>query len=114
MQGFYSTYFLITKKDGGFRPILDLRQLNRFVKVLRFQMLRTVDVLQVDSEGDWFTSIDLKDAYSYVSMAHHHRQFLRFAFEGQAYQFRVLPFNLSLAPRGSSQGAFRLGQWSGP
>ncbi|KAE8293755.1 hypothetical protein D5F01_LYC06688 [Larimichthys crocea] len=52
-------------------------------------MLRTADVLQVVSEGDWFTSIDLKDAYFHVPIAHHHRQFLRFAFKGQAYQFRV-------------------------
>ncbi len=29
----------------------------------------------------------------------HHRQFLRFAFEGVAYQYKVLPFGLSLAPR---------------
>ena len=28
-----------------------------------------------------------------------HRPFLRFAFQGQAYQFRVLPFGLSLSPR---------------
>ncbi|KAL0204018.1 hypothetical protein M9458_002036, partial [Cirrhinus mrigala] len=29
----------------------------------------------------------------------HHRRFLRFAFEGVAYQYTVLPFSLSLAPR---------------
>ncbi len=28
-SGFYSRYFLIHKKDGGLRPILDLRHLNR-------------------------------------------------------------------------------------
>ena len=30
--GFYSAYFLVNKKDGGFRPILDLRGLNTFLK----------------------------------------------------------------------------------
>ncbi len=29
----------------------------------------------------------------------HHRRFLIFAFEGVAYQYQVLPFGLSLAPR---------------
>lgn len=97
--GFYSTYFLVTKKNGGFRPILDLRGLNRFLKVLRFHMLSTAEVLRTIARGEWFTSIDLKDAYFHVPIAPHHRQFLRFAFQGRHYQFRVLPFGLSLSPR---------------
>ncbi len=28
-SGFYSRYFVVPKKDGGLRPILDLRHLNR-------------------------------------------------------------------------------------
>ena len=97
--GFYSLYFLVTKKDGGFRPILDLRRLNSYLKVLPFHMLTTADVLQAVTARSWFTSIDLKDAYFHVPIALHHRQYLRFAFEGRAYQFRVLPFGISLAPR---------------
>ncbi|KAI2648125.1 ORF V: Enzymatic polyprotein [Labeo rohita] len=41
---------------------------------------------------------DLKDAYFHVSILPRHRPFLRFAFEGRAYQYRVLPFGLSLSP----------------
>ena len=37
LDGFYSTYFLEPKKDGGIRPILDLG-LNQFLKVLPFQL----------------------------------------------------------------------------
>ncbi|KAK9523797.1 hypothetical protein VZT92_017689 [Zoarces viviparus] len=61
--GFYSTYFLVKKRGGGLRPILDLRGLNKFLKVLPFHMLTTADVLRAVSRGDWFTSVDLKDAY---------------------------------------------------
>ena len=43
--------------------------------------------------------MDLKDAYFHIQINPHHRPFLRFAFEGQAYQYTVLPFDLSLAPR---------------
>ncbi|XP_074481579.1 uncharacterized protein LOC141761839 [Sebastes fasciatus] len=97
--GFYSVYFLIPKREGGFRPILDLRGLNTFLKVLLFHMLSTADVLQNVTRHSWFTSIDLKDAYFHVPIALPHRQYLRFAFEGKAFQFKVLPFGLSLAPR---------------
>ncbi len=47
---------------------------------------------------DWFAAIDLKDAYFHVSILPRHRPFLRFAFKGQAWQYRVLPFGLSLSP----------------
>ena len=98
-SGFYSTYFLVTKKTGGFRPVLDLRGLNRYLKKLPFHMLTTADVLQSMVKNEWFTSVDLKDAYFHVPIARQHRQFLRFAYRGRHWQFRVLPFGLSLSPR---------------
>ncbi|KAK3562325.1 hypothetical protein QTP86_033390 [Hemibagrus guttatus] len=47
---------------------------------------------------DWFVSVDLKDAYFHIPIAVHHRKFLHFSFQNQACQFKVLPFDLSLAP----------------
>ena len=99
LAGFYSTYFLVPKKDGGIRPILDLRRLNAFIKVLPFKMLTTAQILESVERGEWFTTVDLKDAYFHVPICPEHRPFLRFAFQGQAYQFKVLPFGLSLSPR---------------
>ena len=98
-QGIYSRYFLVPKKDGGIRPILDLRRLNRVLVKRRFKMLTTSKILAHIRREDWFMSIDLKDAYFQIQIASHHRRFLRFAFEGQTYQYTVLPFGLSLAPR---------------
>ncbi len=48
---------------------------------------------------DWFAAINLKDACFYVSILLRHRPFLRFAFEGRAWQYRILPFGLCLSPR---------------
>lgn len=84
------------KKEGGFHPILDV---NKFLKVMPFQMLRTADVLQAVTHQSWFTTIDLKEAYFHIPIAPHHRQYLRFALQGQACQFKVLPSGLSLALR---------------
>ncbi|KAI2646546.1 Transposon Ty3-G Gag-Pol polyprotein [Labeo rohita] len=98
-SGFYSRYFIVPKKDGGLRPILDLRVLNRSVKRLKFRMLTIKQVVSQIRSEDWFVTIDLKDAYFHVSILPHHRKFLRFAFRGEAYQYRVLPFGLALSPR---------------
>jgi hypothetical protein len=79
----------VAKKDGGFRPILDLRGLNQFLKVLPFHMLTTSDIRRVVARG----------AYFHVPIVSHHQCFLRFAFRGRHFQFRVLPFGLFLSPR---------------
>ena len=89
----------MAKKDGGFRPILDLGGLNKFLKVLPFHMLTASETLRVVTRGEWFTTVDLKDAYFHVPIASHHQCFLRFGFRGRYFQFRVLPFSLSLSPR---------------
>ncbi len=98
-SGFYSPYFIVPKKGGGSRPILDLRVLNRALHKLPFRMLTQRRIFQCIRPFDWFAAINLKDAYFHVSILPRHRPFLRFAFEGRAYQYKVLPFGLSLSPR---------------
>ncbi len=98
-SGFYSPYFIVPKKSGGLRPILDLRVLNRALHRLPFKMLTPKRIFGCVRPQDWFAAIDLKDAYFHVSILPRHRPFLRFAFEGRAYQYKVLPFRLSLLPR---------------
>ncbi len=97
--GFYSRYFIVPKKDGGLRPILDLRVLNVSVLKLKFRMLTLRQIVSQIRFEDWFVTIDLKDAYFHISILPYHRKFLRFAFGGKAYQYRVLPFGLALSPR---------------
>ncbi len=91
-SGFYSPYFIVPKKGGGLQPILDLCVLNRALHKLPFRMLMQKRIFQCIRPFDWFTAIDLKDAYFHVSIPPQHRPFLRFAFEGRAYQYKVLPF----------------------
>lgn len=43
--GFYSIYFFVPKKGGGICPILDLRRLNTFMKILPFKMLNATQIL---------------------------------------------------------------------
>ncbi len=100
-QGFYSPYFIVPKKGGGLRPILDLRVLNPALHKLPFKMRTRRRIIKCIQPQDWFSAIDLKDAYFHVSILLRHRPFLWFAFESQAWQYTtaVLPFGLSLSPR---------------
>ncbi len=62
-------------------------------------MLTMKTIMSQIQGGDWFVTIDLKDAYFHIQVVQRHRKFLRFAFGGKAYQYKVLPFGLALAPR---------------
>ncbi|KAL0166722.1 hypothetical protein M9458_038566, partial [Cirrhinus mrigala] len=64
-SGFYSRYFIVPKKDGGLRPIIDL---HRSVMRLKFKMLTVKQVVSQMRSEDWFVMIDLKDAYFHVSI----------------------------------------------
>lgn len=79
--GFYSTYFLVPEKDSGLK------------------ILTTAQILESIELGEWFTSVDLKDAYFHIPICQDHSPFLHFAFQDRVYQFRVLPFGLTLSPR---------------
>ena len=115
--GFYSPIFLVAKESGSWRLILNLKAFNKFVVPPSFRMetLRTVmDCLgeaaqqrQNTSEHlrdlslseTWAISIDLRDAYFHVAVAPEHTRYLPFAYNGRAFEFLVLPFGQSTAPR---------------
>ena len=102
--GFYSHYFLAPKKGGTWRPILNLKRLNQYIHCEKFRMETLANILQVIQLNDHMISLDLKDAYLHVPILPAHRKYLRFAFRDphgtlQVYQWNVLPFGLSTAPR---------------
>ncbi len=98
-SGFYSHYFLVPKKDSGLRPILDLRLLKSHPdeKIVQYDHFET-DPLANMPRGLVCVAGSERRLFSHPDSPHH-RLFLRFAFERVAYQYQVLPFGLSLAPR---------------
>ena len=97
-QGFYSQLFLVPKKDGGQRPVINLKKLNSFTRTEHFKMEGIHILKDLLKPGDWMAKVDLKDAYFMVPMAQEDKKFLRFRWKGRSYQFNCLPFSLSPAP----------------
>ena len=94
-----SNIFLRPKKDGGYRFILDLTWLNRFIQYEHFKMHSVNTALDMMREDCYMASIDLKDAYYSIPVCSEHCIYLRFRWQGRLYQFRVLPNGLACAPR---------------
>ena len=97
--GFYSHIFLVPKKNGKWRPVIDLSSLNVHVRCPTFRMETSALVRAALQEGEWATSLDLSDAYFHIPIHTGSRRFLRFKHRGTVYQFRALPFGLNTAPR---------------
>ena len=98
-QGFYSTFFIVPKKDGGLRPILNLKLLNVYMEKSHFKMETLRSIIQALRVGEWGSTLDLRDAYLQIPMFPPHRKYLRFCVQGVHYQFRAMPFGITVAPR---------------
>ena len=96
--GFYSRFFIVPKRSGGVRPVLDLSALNQFLRPFHFQMETAARIRLTINPGDWATSIDLQDAYFHILVRPYYRKYLRFVWKEQVYQFVALPFGLASAP----------------
>ncbi len=90
-RGFFSPYFIVPKKRGGLRPILDLRVLNRALHKLPFKMRTRRRIIKCIQPQDWFAAIDLKDAYFHVSILLRHRPFLRVCVRRSGMAVQVPP-----------------------
>ena len=95
---FVSTLFLVPKKDGQQRPVINLKRLNAFVHTEHFKMEGIHTLQGLLKRGDWMAKIDLQDAYFMVPIHGEHRGYLAFCLEGITYHFSCLPFDLSSAP----------------
>lgn len=96
---FISNMFLVPKKTGDLRPVINLKPLNEFVAKIHFKMEGIHLVHDLVAPGDYMATIDLKDAYFSVPIFPRDRKYFRFFWDKTLYQFTCLPFGYSLAPR---------------
>ncbi|VDI57640.1 Hypothetical predicted protein [Mytilus galloprovincialis] len=96
--GFYSRLFLVPKKTGGMRPVIDLSILNKFLIVPHFQngnkQIHQASILP----GMWTTSLIFQTRISTFPFPKTYRKYLRFVWNNKVFQFKALPFGLSTAP----------------
>ena len=97
--GFYSRLFLVPKKTGGMRPVIDLSILNSYLSVPHFKMETNRSIRACILPGMLTTKLDLSDAYFHVPISLASRKFLRFVWNNNVYQFLAVPFGLAVAPQ---------------
>ena len=96
---FVSPIFLRSKKDGSFRMVMNLKNLNKFVVCHHFEMNTIWSAVNMMKQNCFMASIDLKDAYYSVPIRVEQQKFLKFIWKGEGYKFTCFPNGLALCPR---------------
>ena len=96
---FLSTLFLVGKKDGGNRLMINLKNLNKLIQYQQFKMEGLHYLRYMLQQGDYMCQLDMKDAYFLVPLHRNYRDKFRFHWSGKLYEFLCLCFGLGPAPR---------------
>ena len=86
---FISNIFTIPKKDGGRRPVVDMRELNQFAEYLLFKMKDISQLKDILQRGDYMTKLYLQDAYLTIPVGRKSKIFLRSFLEGRALSLHM-------------------------
>ena len=96
---FISPIFTVPRKDGNVRLILNIENLNMFIKNSLFKMETIHTILKLVTPNCWMVSLDLKDAYYSVKIHSDFQKYLKFTYHGLLYKHIVFPNGLSTCPR---------------
>ncbi len=96
---FISSIFVVPKPNGTYRLILNLKKQNTFIVNEHFKIEDFRNVCNLIQKDMFLATIDIKDAYYFIPVAHEDRKYLKFRWKGKLFQFTCLPFGLSTAPR---------------
>jgi ribonuclease HI len=91
--------FLVPKKNGKFRKILDCRELNAELRDTAFKMEGAETVRDLLHSGDWATSLDIHSAFSHIPVHPNLQPYLAFRFKNKTYRYCGMPFGVKHAPR---------------
>ena len=93
-----SPIVLVKKKSGELRMCVDYRKLNAKVVRDQYPLPRVDDSLDAVAGSRWFTTLDLKSAYSQIPVVPEDQNKTAFSTPFGLYNFKRMPFGLANAP----------------
>ncbi|XP_068200408.1 uncharacterized protein [Palaemon carinicauda] len=104
--------FLVKKASGGWRPVIGMSALNKFVKQTPFSMETADTFRQAVKPQDFMCTLDLKDTYFQIPIHSSSRKYLRFNLDNKKYHFKELCFGLSTALQVFTQVFALVSSWA--
>uniref|UniRef100_A0A4W5RBM8 ribonuclease H n=1 Tax=Hucho hucho TaxID=62062 RepID=A0A4W5RBM8_9TELE len=91
-------FFFVEKKDGGLRPCIDYRGLNKITVRNRYPLPLMATGFELLQGTSIFTKLDLRNAYHLVRIRQGDEWKTAFNTPTGHYEYRVMPFGLTNAP----------------
>ena len=96
---FLNPVFMVPKKGGKWRKVVDCRMVNGQQVFIHFRMDGPEVVQVISLSGDWATSLDIKSAFNHMRVSPEFRPFLCFEHRGKYYAYNSMPFGCRHSPR---------------
>ena len=94
-----SHLFLVSKKDGGKRPVINLKELSTFIPHKHFKMEGFHLLKEILEQSNYLCKLDLKEAYFCIPLNKQSRKYVRFEWGGFPVEFLCLCFGCGPASR---------------
>jgi hypothetical protein len=94
-----SALIMVPKKDKGWRPALNLKPLNAYLRTNYFCLPTLKTIIPFIHQGWWGVSVDLSSAYYHLAMYQEEQTWMGMRYDGKFYKWLAMPFGLSTAPR---------------
>ncbi len=93
-----SSFLFVAKKDGGLRPCIDYRALNKITVKFRYPLPLIPAALEQLHRARVFTKLDLHSAYNLIRIRKGDEWKTAFVTPTGHYEYRVMPYGLVNAP----------------
>ncbi|KAL0171626.1 hypothetical protein M9458_031161, partial [Cirrhinus mrigala] len=93
-----SSFFFVAKKDGGLRPCIDYRTLNKVTIPFKYPLPLVPAALEKLRGAKVFTKLDLRSAYNLIRIRHGDEWKTAFSTPTGHYEYLVMPYGLVNAP----------------
>ncbi|KAK3570544.1 hypothetical protein QTP86_022080 [Hemibagrus guttatus] len=93
-----SSFFFVAKKDGGLRPCIDYRALNKITMKFRYPLPLVPSALEHLRSATVFTKLDLRSAYNFIRIREGDECKTMFVTPTGHYEYLVMPYGLVNAP----------------
>ncbi|XP_067233064.1 uncharacterized protein [Chanodichthys erythropterus] len=93
-----SSFFFVAKKDGGLRPCIDYRALNKITIKFRYPLPLVPAALEHLRGATVFTKLDLRSAYNLIRIREGDEWKTAFVTPTGHYEYLVMPYGLVNAP----------------